>query len=246
MLHSFWILIGAKVAYYYLCSMKFTPKAIFFDWDHTLWDHDLNAREVLNELFDVFKLPHVDSTYMWQSFQQINDALWEDYQLGRISQATLREIRFVKFFDALQITGPVEEFSEAYMYQTPRKTNLISDAYAVVDMLSQKYPLYILTNGFNDIQWVKIKGAGMAHFFQEIITSEISGHKKPAKGFFDYALQVANVAPEEALMVGDHPIIDIQGAAQAGIAGIHLNQRAAESTAKIQIKELRELVDWIA
>ena len=27
--------------------MNFSPKALFFDWDHTLWDHDLNAREVL-------------------------------------------------------------------------------------------------------------------------------------------------------------------------------------------------------
>jgi FMN phosphatase YigB (HAD superfamily) len=36
--------------------MKFNPKAIFFDWDHTLWDHDRNAREVLLDLIEEFKL----------------------------------------------------------------------------------------------------------------------------------------------------------------------------------------------
>jgi len=36
--------------------MKFNPKAIFFDWDHTLWDHDRNAREVILDLVDEFNL----------------------------------------------------------------------------------------------------------------------------------------------------------------------------------------------
>jgi putative hydrolase of the HAD superfamily len=146
----------------------------------------------------------------------------------------------------LQIDGPAEEFSEAYLFQTPRKTNLLPGALEVIAYLSKKYPLYVLTNGFNDIQWVKIEGAGMRHFFQEIITSEVAGHKKPALGFFDYALKIAGVTPDEALMVGDHPIVDIQGAAEAGIKGIHLNLRTDEKVCQNQILDLRELLDLIA
>lgn len=225
--------------------MKFTPKAIFFDWDHTLWDHDRNANEVLIELFDAFNLPLANETFMWSTFQQINDSLWEDYQFGRISQEVLRETRFIRFFDELQIDGPTREFSEAYLQKTPRKTNLISGAFEVIELLAQRYPLYILTNGFTDIQRVKIDGVGMRHFFQEIITSDVAGHKKPARGFFDYAVQVAGISPNEAVMVGDHPVIDILGAAHAGIPGIHLNQRNEDSSCEIQILELRELLDWI-
>ena len=226
--------------------MKFTPKAIFFDWDHTLWDHDRNAREVLTELFVEFNLPAVDSDFMWDTFQQINDSLWEAYQLGQISQETLRETRFVRFFNALEVSGPALEFSDAYLVRTPRKTNLIPGAFEVIEILAQKYPIYVLTNGFNDIQWVKIEGAGMRHFFQEIITSDITGHKKPARGFFDYALKSAGVAPEEALMVGDHPLIDIQAAANVGIQGIHLNLRGEVQTCENQILDLRELLNLIA
>ena len=90
--------------------MKFTPKAIFFDWDHTIWDHDRNANEVLVELFHAFNLPLANETIMWSTFQQINDSLWEDYQMGRISQEVLRETRFVRFFDELQVDGPIREF----------------------------------------------------------------------------------------------------------------------------------------
>ncbi len=225
--------------------MKFTPKAIFFDWDHTLWDHDRNAREVLTELFVEFNLPAVDSDFMWDTFQQINDSLWEAYQLGQISQETLRETRFVRFFNALEVSGPALEFSDAYLVRTPRKTNLIPGAFEVIEILAKKYPIYVLTNGFNDIQWVKIEGAGMRHFFQEIITSDIAGHKKPARGFFDYALKSAGVAPEEALMVGDHPLIDIQAAANVGIQGIHLNLRGEVQTCENQILDLRELLNLI-
>ena len=226
--------------------MKFTPKAIFFDWDHTIWDHDRNAREVLVDLFVEFNLPELPADVVWPTFQQINDSLWEGYQLGQISQETLRETRFVRFFAALAIEGPAEAFSEAYLFRTPRKTNLLPNAFEVVETLAKKYPLYILTNGFTDIQWVKIEGAGMTHFFQEIITSESAGCKKPAKGFFDYALRAAQILPEDALMIGDHPRIDIQAAADAGIPGIHLNNRNEAKSCPHQIVDLRELLHYIA
>lgn len=226
--------------------MKFTPKAIFFDWDHTIWDHDRNAREVLVDLFVEFNLPELPADEVWSTFQQINDSLWEGYQLGQITQETLRETRFVRFFAALAIEGPAEAFSEAYLFRTPRKTNLLPNAFEVVETLAKKYPLYILTNGFTDIQWVKIEGAGMTHFFQEIITSESAGCKKPAKGFFDYALRAAQILPEDALMIGDHPRIDIQAAADAGIPGIHLNNRNEAKSCPHQIVDLRELLHYIA
>lgn len=226
--------------------MKFTPKAIFFDWDHTIWDHDRNAREVLVDLFVEFNLPELHADEVWSTFQQINDSLWEGYQLGQITQETLRETRFVRFFAALAIEGPAEAFSEAYLFRTPRKTNLLPNAFEVVETLAKKYPLYILTNGFTDIQWVKIEGAGMTHFFQEIITSESAGCKKPAKGFFDYALRAAQILPEDALMIGDHPRIDIQAAADAGIPGIHLNNRNEAKSCPHQIVDLRELLHYIA
>ena len=226
--------------------MKFSPKAIFFDWDHTLWDHDRNASEVIQEL--LAKLGLLDaishnSTVIWKEFQRINDALWDDYQHGRIDQKTLRDTRFVRFFEALGIQGDAALFSDLYLERTPRKTNLIPDAFQVIETLSAKYPLYILTNGFDDIQHVKISGVGMTHFFERIITSEVAGCKKPAAQFFEFALGKAVCLPTKVIMVGDHPIIDVQAAEALGITAVHLNFRAEEVNAKIQIGQLAELLD---
>lgn len=226
--------------------MKFKPKAIFFDWDHTLWDHDLNASEVIQELLVELSLLESIShspAEIWQEFQRINDALWDAYQHGRIDQKTLRETRFVQFFDALGVQGDANLFSDIYLERTPRKTHLIPDAYQVIEKLASKYPLYILTNGFDDIQHVKIAGVGMTHFFERIITSELAGCKKPSATFFEFALEQANCLPNEVVMVGDHPVIDILAAEAVGIAAVHLNFRAEQVDAKIQISQLAELLN---
>ena len=225
--------------------MKFSPKAIFFDWDHTLWDHDRNASEVIQELLTELALLESIShspKVIWQEFTRINDALWDNYQHGRIDQKTLRETRFERFFEALGIQGDATLFSNIYLERTPRKKHLIPDAYQVIEELAAKYPLYILTNGFDDIQHVKIAGVGMSHFFERVITSELAGCKKPAAEFFEFALKEANCLPAEVVMVGDHPIIDIQAAEALGISAIHLNFRAEDVRTKNQISQLAELL----
>ncbi len=226
--------------------MKFSPKAIFFDWDHTLWDHDRNASEVLQELLGELALLQTISHHpdeVWPIFQKINDALREDYQHGRIDQSTLRNTRFELFFDALGIQSDAQLFSDLYLERTPRKTHLIPHAYQVIETLAAKYPLYVLTNGFDDIQHIKISSVGMSHFFEHIITSELAGCKKPAAAFFEFALQEANCLPSEVVMVGDHPIVDIQAASMLGIPAIHLNLRAEDANTKFQISQLNELLD---
>lgn len=226
--------------------MKFSPKAIFFDWDHTLWDHDRNAYEVIQELMVELSIQcSIDHApeVVWQSFQQINDSLWEAYQLGQISQKDLRDTRFVRFFDVLELKGDVTLFSKLYMERTPRKTNLLPSAFEVIESLAANYPLYVLTNGFDDIQHVKISGVGMTHFFQHVITSDVAGCKKPAPAFFEFALKMANCLPSEVVMVGDHPLIDIQAAEAVGIPAIHMHVRNEESQARNQISNLKELLD---
>ena len=226
--------------------MKFSPKAIFFDWDHTLWDHDRNAFEVIQELMVELPIERPvshNNTDIWGKFQAINDRLWDDYQHGRISQKALRETRFVQFFEAMSWKGDAQLFSDLYLSRTPRKTNLLPGAFQVIESLAIKYPLYVLTNGFDDIQHVKIQGVGMSHFFQRIITSEVAGCKKPSPDFFHFALNEAKCLASEVVMVGDHPIIDIQAAEAVGISAIHLHVREESEMSNFRITQLNQLLD---
>jgi putative hydrolase of the HAD superfamily len=220
--------------------MNFSPKALFFDWDHTLWDHDLNAREVLLDLANEYELAIEPSSY-WASFEKINTGLWDQYAAGEISQAELRETRFVRFFEELRIEGPSSEFGDKYLERAPRKTNLMPGAFELIQDLAVHFPLYILTNGFDDIQFVKIEGAGMRSFFQEIITSQQVGTKKPSPLFFEYALERAGIKAEEGLMIGDHVEADIRGALNVGIPAIHYNPFSLATDLPHEIQHLDEL-----
>ncbi|MFM1836091.1 MAG: hypothetical protein RJA04_779 [Bacteroidota bacterium] len=220
--------------------MNFSPKALFFDWDHTLWDHDLNAREVLLDLAVEYELAIEPESY-WKTFEKINNSLWDQYAAGEISQAELRETRFMRFFQELRIEGPSSEFGDKYLSRAPRKTNLMPGAFEVIQDLAAHYPLYILTNGFDDIQYVKIEGAGMRSFFKEIITSQQVGTKKPNPLFYEYALERAGIQPGEALMIGDHVEADVRGALNAGIPAIHYNPFSVETDLPHEIQHLDEL-----
>ena len=220
--------------------MNFSPKALFFDWDHTLWDHDLNAKEVLLDLAAEYSLAIEPLSY-WATFEKINNGLWDQYAAGEISQAELRETRFVRFFQELRVEGPAEEFGDKYLERAPRKTNLMPGAFEVIQDLAAHFPLYILTNGFDDIQYVKIEGAGMRSFFQEIITSQQVGTKKPNPLFYEYALERAGIQPGEALMIGDHVEADVRGALNAGIPAIHYNPFSVETDLPHEIQHLDEL-----
>jgi YjjG family noncanonical pyrimidine nucleotidase len=228
--------------------MKFNPKAIFFDWDHTLWDHDRNAREVILDLVDEFNLTNMleaDQNDIWNSFNVLNNQLWDDYQSKKITQLELRESRFELFFSQLGYKGDPQKFSSEFLYRTPRKKHLLGGASEIIEELALKYPLFILTNGFEDIQFVKVEASGLKNYFQAIITSQEVGTQKPDIKFFEYALKRADCLAHEVVMVGDHPIADIHGAENAGIRSIHLNLYGIDSTAQIQIKHLTELRDYL-
>ena len=60
--------------------------------------------------------------------------------------------------------------------------------------------------------------------FDFIAASARVGFEKPHRGIFDYALQQAGVAPEEAIHVGDHVDADVAGATALGIGAVLIDR----------------------
>jgi putative hydrolase of the HAD superfamily len=57
-----------------------------------------------------------------------------------------------------------------------------------------------------------------------ILVSEAVGLAKPDPRMFHLALEQLRVAPSQAVYVGDHPVIDVQGASEAGLTAIWLRR----------------------
>jgi len=93
----------------------------------------------------------------------------------------------------------------------------------VLEYLHKKYILHIITNGFEEVQEIKIKSNELDKYFTTITTSEEAGSKKPDLKIFKFALRKAGAIPEESLMVGDDLEVDIAGAKAAGMDGLFCN-----------------------
>ena len=112
---------------------------------------------------------------------------------------------------------------DSYLFKSPRKPHVIEGAHETLSYLKSKYALHILTNGFSEVQFVKVENSGLAPFFETIITSEMAGFQKPKPEIFYYILEKTGAEKEETLMIGDDLEADILGAKNVGIDQIFVN-----------------------
>ncbi len=195
---------------------------IFFDLDRTLWDFDKSSLETFDEIFEKRKLKKlgIDSVEVFHDVYAVHNAgLWDLYRNGGITKEVLRGQRFYLTLKDFGIDNRqlAETIGMDYVTLSPLKVNLFPQAMAVLEYLFPKYKLHIITNGFQEVQDVKIRVSGLKKYFTTIVTSEEAGIKKPNPEIFYYALKKAGAKVSESLMVGDDPEVDILGAKQVGI-----------------------------
>ena len=94
----------------------------------------------------------------------------------------------------------------------------------ILSYLQKKsYALHVITNGFHDTQWNKLRNSGLDKFFSYVITSESSNSLKPKKEIFDFALSMAEAEISDSIMIGDNIEVDIKGALNAGMDCIYID-----------------------
>ena len=115
------------------------------------------------------------------------------------------------------------QIAEDYITLSPLKVNLFPYTHEILSYLKEKYTLHLITNGFEEVQQVKIDASDLRKYFTEIITSEMAGCKKPNPRIFEFAMDKAGAIPEESMMIGDDLRVDILGAKGVGIDQVYVN-----------------------
>lgn len=225
-------------------------QTIFLDLDRTLWDFERNSRETLHDVFFLERLPQrglADFEIFMKKFSEINNQYWTLYRDAKIEKEVLRWKRFYDTFLFFGIDNQhlAEHFSNYYIKISPTKTGVFPYTIELMEYLYREYELHILTNGFSEIQSVKIQYCGLNKYIKNLITSEAAGFKKPDVRMFEYALHQANAEPETTIMIGDEFDVDIVGATNAGIDTIFVNFQGnfngVEATFKVH--SLKEIMD---
>lgn len=197
---------------------------IFFDLDNTLWDFDRNSNESLHELSEKL-IPDINPEDFIKEYKTINEEYWARYRKNLVSK---EELRWGRFYDALKVffvddKELSEHFADQYLSICPLKPNLVKGAKELLEWTSQHYKLHIITNGFEEVQGIKIKNCKIDHYFDVIMTSERAYCKKPSPDIFKKSLKEAGARVENALMVGDSWEADILGAQRLGMKALYFN-----------------------
>ena len=232
--------------------MYTSTKHIFFDLDNTLWDFENNSKKTIFELIQEFKLSEKCRCLpaaFYKTYLLVNQDLWALYRKNAITKEQLRSSRFTNtmlyFGHDDQNLGLLLE--ENYILRSPQQKGLVEGTIEILEYLSTKYQLHIITNGFKEIQHIKIGNCNLKKYFKNIFISEEIGCNKPNPGIFEFALNHLSALKSETIMIGDDWDADILGAQQFGMSSIYFSRKPNDIENKLvpQINNLLQLKEML-
>lgn len=221
---------------------------LLFDADGTLYDFE--KTEVL-----AFKQSVEDLGYAYQpnylrTYRRVNQALWDKFEQGTITQELLKVQRFADFFAAEDLEGDPVYFSQQYVSHLAEGYYLLEGAEALIETLAHSYRLMIITNGLREVQRPRFERSSIHNYFEAIIVSGEVGAAKPGTAIFDAAFEaMGNPSKSETLIIGDSLTSDMAGGINYGIDTCWYNPMRKENISNLgltyEISTLAELMDLL-
>lgn len=181
---------------------------------------------------------------LWGAFGDIHDrrfrlmgSLIKDYQTSVWKMALIDQ--------NIQNEDLAGYLAERFVFHRRHLPFVYADTFEVLEELSSRYQLVLLTNGAPSLQHIKLQMTPqLVPYFSHILISGAFGRGKPDPSIFEHALTLADCSKEKALMIGDNLYTDILGSNRAGISNIWINRENKpadiEVPASIQTADLWE------
>lgn len=206
---------------------------IFFDLDDTLYDFSAASRESFMEAYELLGYNRYFRSFeqFMQIYEPRNLELWEAYGRGEIDKEELNRIRYSYPLECVGVHDAelANRFCREVLGRIPTKNRLIPGAVELLEYLRPTYRLFILSNGFKELQAHKMRTTGIDGYFSKIVLSDDIGINKPRPELFRYALECTGSQLANSIMVGDMFDTDIVGAAGIGMDQIFLNRKGLTS-----------------
>ena len=188
-----------------------TMNVIFFDLDNTLYDSEIyydrafkSISEFLQKEFKVEQESSFDFLYSnWKKTTSMYNQMFDDV--------------IDKFDLKISTSDLVKIFNEQEVYES----DLFSDTIPVLQRLSNKFKLGIITDGDVSRQKRKLRNCKLHDFANFVIyTKEIE--PKPSPKPFQHALNQLSSSAIRPFYVADNPKIDFKGAKQLNFSTIRI------------------------
>ncbi len=195
-------------------------KAVIFDLDDTLDDYhsaSIEARKAMGELaFQKYGIEREDFIEAYGSLS--------NFFVGHSPkpQDIKREMWFYEIFRMLGVPAKEEDIYEMeniYWDTIHKNLKVIKGVKPTLEKLREQFKLVILTDsdGYRDIKIGRIRLIGLYQLFDLIVTTDDTGVNKPDPKNYDYICGKIRLKPDEIVMVGDKPEVDLEGAKRFGM-----------------------------
>lgn len=217
--------------------MKYTH--IFIDADDTVFDYGAAEKISLEKTLirsGAGEKPGLVERAS-EEYRKINSGLWMEFEKGTITLDFLRTERFRKVLEFCGMDSSEKicrEVSGFYLELLGSSGYLLDGAAEMLEKLSGKCSLVMITNGISPVQRGRIEASGTGRYFSAVVISEEIGYKKPEKEYFDAAMTAAgNPEKDKVLVVGDSLTSDILGGNNYGLDTCWFNPERRENTSGI-------------
>jgi FMN phosphatase YigB (HAD superfamily) len=232
-----------------LRKMVARAKAIFFDLGETLVTQNIEdsmvTRNALQDISKILAKPGSPKTLfrLYMKGYRINDAIRNEYNVEIPIHAWMRQL-----LRRVTAKEPPDQLINKCIriIVKARAANAVAfeDAHATLSMLSRRrLKLGVMSNvSSHEVALAILDRVRLAKYFDLVVTSALTGIRKPDPGIFRYALYQLNIKPEEAVIIGDSERHDIQGGYISGLRTILINRKrqGEHSLADYQFKTLAE------
>lgn len=215
---------------------------LLFDLDNTLLDFDKAEANALTKALGDAGMTVAEE--ILSRYNKINLEQWKLLEQGRMTREEVKIRRFKLLFQEFDIKVSPQEVAEHYQTYLGQGHYFIEGAEEVLQKLSKKYRIYLVTNGTLSVQRGRLKSSGIEKYLQGVFISEEIGYNKPSIEYFNKCFaQIPDFKKENTVIIGDSLSSDIQGGINAGIKTIwfHRPQDLTENPQPKPDYEIRSL-----
>jgi HAD superfamily hydrolase (TIGR02253 family) len=187
-------------------------KAIVFDLDNTLVDFMAMKRQAIDAAIDAMLDAGLDLTR--EEVKSRIDAIYKE-----------RGIEYQQVFDDLMFSV-FQRLNHRILasgiiaYRKAREAALKPYPHVTATLMElhrKNIKLAVLTDAPSREAWLRLCHVNLHHIFSIAVTFDDTGERKPSPKPFNKALEMLEVAPHEALMIGDWAERDMVGAKAVGM-----------------------------
>ncbi len=228
-------------------------KTVFVDLDDTIWDFTANSKVAMKQVYAKYGLEkQCPYDVFIECYLRHNTELWTLYHHGKITKDFLISERFRVAFEECSISFPDEtfpaKFNNDYLETIVQCDKIVDGAKELLEHLNRRGKVYVLSNGFKNLQYRKLVSGGLDGYISKLVLSDDIGVTKPDRRLFDYALEVVGGQADSTVMIGDNYDADILGAFNAGWKTVFFNRTGLQpepNVADLTVTSLLEILKYL-